>query len=75
MPLSILVKLKDQLQTLAKTGALVLYLTHDKRVEALPTQPEREVLDLPDWFEAVEAHRFLLEEETGKWRTVAKPGK
>jgi hypothetical protein len=75
MPLSILVKLKDQLQTLAKTGALVIYLTHDKRVEALPTQPEREVLDLPDWFEAVEAHRFLLEEETGKWRTATKPGR
>ncbi len=70
MPLSILVKLKDQLQTLIKSGALVIYLTPDKRVDALPSQPEREVLDLPDWFEAVEAHRFLLDEETGKWRTM-----
>jgi len=72
MPLSILVKLKDQLQTLVKAGGIVIYITPDKRVEALPTQLEREVLDLPDWFEAVEAHRFLLDEETGKWRTIAK---
>ena len=75
MPLLILVKLKDQLQALAKRGAVVIYLTPDKRVEAIPTQPEREVLDLPDWFEAVEAHRFLLEEETGRWRSVVRPGK
>ncbi|UCH95403.1 MAG: ABC transporter permease subunit [Candidatus Aminicenantes bacterium] len=75
MPLSILVKLKDQLQTLAKKGALVIYLTPDKRVEALPTRPEREVLNLPEWFEAVEAHRFLLDEETGKWRIMARPEK
>lgn len=73
MPLLILVKLKDQLAALAKRGAMVIYLTPDKRVEALPTQPEREVLDLPDWFEAVEAHRFLLDEETGKWRTMVRP--
>jgi len=73
MPLLILVKLKDQLAALVKRGALVIYLTPDKRVEALPTQPEREVLDLPDWFEAVEAHRFLLDEETGKWRTIVRP--
>jgi hypothetical protein len=74
MPLLILVKLKDQLAALVKRGALVIYLTPDKRVEAVPTQPEREVLDLPDWFEAVEAHRFLLDEETGKWRTIVRPG-
>ena len=74
MPLLILVKLKDQLAALVKRGVLVIYLTHDKRVEAVPTQPEREVLDLPDWFEAVEAHRFLLDEETGKWRTIVRPG-
>ena len=73
MPLLILVKLKDQLAALVKRGALVIYLTPDKRVEALPTQPEREVLDLPDWFEAVEAHRFLLDEETGRWRTIVRP--
>ena len=73
MPLLILVKLKDQLTTLVKRGAVVIYLTSDKRVEALPTQPEREVLDLPDWFEAVEAHRFLLDEETGRWRTIVRP--
>jgi hypothetical protein len=73
MPLLILVKLKDQLAALVKRGALVIYLTPDKRVEAVPTQPEREVLDLPDWFEAVEAHRFLLDEETGKWRTIVRP--
>jgi hypothetical protein len=72
MPLLILVKLKDQLAALVKRGALVIYLTPEKRVEAVPTQPEREVLDLPDWFEAVEAHRFLLDEETGKWRTIAQ---
>lgn len=71
MPLIILVKLKDQLAALVKRGALVIYLTPDKRVEAVPTQPEREILDLPDWFEAVEAHRFLLDEETGKWRTFS----
>lgn len=74
MPLLILVKLKDQLAALVKRGALVIYLTPDKRVEAVPTQPEREVLDLPDWFEAVEAHRFLLDEETGKWRSFVRPG-
>jgi hypothetical protein len=74
MPLLILVKLKDQLAALVKRGALVIYLTPDKRVEAVPTQPEREVLDLPDWFEAVEAHRFLLDEETGKWKTIVRPG-
>ena len=73
VPLLILVKLKDQLAALVKRGALVIYLTPDKRVEAVPTQPEREVLDLPDWFEAVEAHRFLLDEETGKWRTMSRP--
>lgn len=63
MPFRTLVKLKNSMETLAKTGAMVIYLSPDKEVQYEETDPGREVVDLPYWAGGVDSHKKLLEDE------------
>jgi hypothetical protein len=63
MPLKTLVKLVDQLETLAKNNAAVIYLTQEKKVEVESAYPAQDVYECSGWAEEVKAHRFLLEKK------------
>jgi hypothetical protein len=67
MPVEILAKLVDQLETLAGRGAAVIYVTPDKRVEFEKENPGRKVYGIPHWINVVKAHKNVLQaEQAGK---------
>jgi hypothetical protein len=64
MPPEVLVKMVLNLEKLAEKGAVVIYITPEKRI-TIPkeeSERERELCVLPTWTPHVKAHRFLVEE-------------
>jgi hypothetical protein len=70
LPLEITLKLKDQLDKLVKRGTLVIYLAKENAIDPAHREPERDVFNLPEWFDVVEAHRkhlsFFVEDKKKK---------
>jgi hypothetical protein len=58
-----LIRFKNQLQTLVKQGATVVYLSPDSSVNYVKKKPCSEILPLKVWTEQVESLEFLEEKE------------